>query len=207
MIEALAIAGAYALGCCTAGYYLVRLRTAQDIRRTGSGSAGATNVGRVLGVPGFAATLLADAGKGVAVVLLARRLGLDSTATVLAMVGVLAGHIWPVQLGFRGGKGVATYLGAVLCFEPWWGVVLAGLALVLGLALRQWTLAGLGAMAALPLVLLLRDAPPSTLVGLALLAALILIAHRANIREEMSRLLAPDGAKGRPASSRDAENA
>src|SRR5574339_339768 len=116
--EMLVILVAYALGCFTAGYYLVRWWTGEDVRYSGSGSSGATNVGRVLGRPGFLFTLLLDLTKGCLAVWLAEYLRLRPTTAVLSMLAVVAGHIWPLQLRFRGGKGVATGLGALLVLEP-----------------------------------------------------------------------------------------
>src|SRR5256886_13136692 len=108
--ETLVMLLGYALGCFTSGYYLVRWRTGDDIRWLGSGSVGATNVGRVLGRPGFLLTVLCDFFKGLFAVWLARYFQLNPTGTVLTMVAVAIGHIWPAQLWFHGGKGLATLL-------------------------------------------------------------------------------------------------
>ncbi len=94
--DVLGIALAYGLGCLCAGYYVVRWRTGADIRRIGSSSAGARNAGRVLGRWGFALVLALDALKGVAAVWAACAIGLGGAA-----VAVVAGHVVPVQLGFR----------------------------------------------------------------------------------------------------------
>src|SRR5213082_212511 len=135
--ETLVMLLGYALGCFTSGYYLVRWRTGDDIRWLGSGSVGATNVGRVLGRPGFFLTVLCDFFKGLFAVWLARYFQLNPTGTVLAMVAVAIGHIWPAQLWFHGGKGVATSLGALLMFDYsiaftsprcfWWSVLRCGI--------------------------------------------------------------------------------
>jgi acyl phosphate:glycerol-3-phosphate acyltransferase len=105
---------AYALGCFTTGYYLVRWRTGRDIREVGSGSVGARNVGRLLGWRGFLATVLGDFGKGALAVWAARQFTTDDRLVALAMPAVVAGHLWPAQLRFRGGKGMAAALGALL---------------------------------------------------------------------------------------------
>src|ERR1035437_1663501 len=109
--------GAYGLGCFTAGYYLVRWRTGQDIRELGSGSVGARNVGRVLGWQGFLAAVLGDFGKGALAVWAARQFTTDDRLVTLALPAVVAGHLWPVQLRFRGGKGMAAALGALLIYD------------------------------------------------------------------------------------------
>ncbi len=189
----LVLATAYALGCLATGYYLVRLRTTRDIRHTGSGSIGATNVSRVLGWPGFVVTLLLDAGKGALAVVLARQCQLDSWAIWLAALAVVAGHVWPVQLRFRGGKGAATYLGAVLTFDWRIGLFLVPLTLVGYLIVRHPTLAGLIAVAVLPAVLWMVGYPREVNLGLTALATLILFAHRANIRAGACQIRLDEG--------------
>ena len=111
------VLGAYLLGCFAIGYYLVRARTGKDIREIESGSTGARNVGRVLGKPGFVLTAFGDFGKGVLAVWSAREWTNNNHLAALAMLAVVAGHLWPAQLRFRGGKGVATSFGALLVFD------------------------------------------------------------------------------------------
>src|SRR5215212_2060468 len=103
--------GAYLLGCFTTGYYLLKMRSGQDIRALGSGSVGARNVGRVLGSTGFIVTLLGDFAKGAFAVWAATHFTKDDRLIALSMLAVVVGHVWPAQLRFRGGKGVATSLG------------------------------------------------------------------------------------------------
>src|SRR5262245_25311398 len=105
--ELMWVMASYFIGCFTAGYYWTRWMTGQDIRRLGSRTVGARNVGRVLGAGGFTVTLLLDVAKGAFVVAGATWLGLTPEAVVTAMVAVAIGHNWPAQLGFQGGKGVA----------------------------------------------------------------------------------------------------
>jgi glycerol-3-phosphate acyltransferase PlsY len=109
--------GAYALGCFATGYYLVRAVKGQDIRNFDSGSVGARNVGRFLGRMGFLLTVLGDLSKGVLAVWAAHRFTGDNLLAALALLCVVTGHIWPVQLRFHGGKGVATSLGALLVYD------------------------------------------------------------------------------------------
>ena len=124
------VLGAYLLGCFAIGYYLVRARTGKDIREIGSGSTGARNVGRVLGKPGFVLTAFGDLGKGALAVWSAREWTNNHHLAALAMLAVVAGHLWPAQLRFRGGKGVATSFGALLMFD--YRVALTMLVLFLG---------------------------------------------------------------------------
>lgn len=192
MLHAAAVALAYLLGSIPFGYLLVRLSGGGDVRETGSGGTGATNVTRRAGRGAGLLTLLLDALKGIAAVLFARLLlgagpGADWWTCAAAVTAVL-GHVFPVWLGFRGGKGVATGLGVFLVLAP-----LATLcALVVFVAVvRLWRYVSLGsitAAAALPLAVWALgalgindriDAP--VLVVAALGAALIVFMHRANI--------------------------
>src|SRR5947209_17495647 len=109
--------GAYALGCFTTGYYLVRVRTGQDVRDFGSGNVGAKNVGRILGSWAFFATVIVDCAKGAFAVWAARHFTNDPILLCVAVLAVAIGHVWPVQLHFRGGKGIATSLAALLVYD------------------------------------------------------------------------------------------
>ncbi len=187
--ETLVILLGYALGCFTSGYYLVRWWTGDDLRLLGSGSVGATNVGRVLGMPGFFLTVLCDFCKGLLAVWLAQYLRINPTGAVLTMIAVAIGHVWPAQLWFHGGKGVATSLGAVLMFDYSIGALFGGLFLVLFAGVRSFVLAGLLAFAITPLALFLLDFPLNSVFGLSALTLLILVAHRKNIPEEIDKLM------------------
>jgi glycerol-3-phosphate acyltransferase PlsY len=180
---------AYALGCFTTGYYLVRWRTRQDVREVGSGSVGARNVGRLLGRQGFLATMLCDFGKGMLAVWGARHFTTDDRLITLAMLGVVAGHLWPVQLRFRGGKGMATSLGALLVCD--WQLAVAFVLLFGGAlaVLRKTVLPGLFALACLPFTSLWLGRGAAEVVGCSILAGLVLVAHRRNLAAEISLLL------------------
>ena len=167
----------YALGCFTTGYYLVRWRTGQDVREVGSGSVGARNVGRLLGRQGFLATMLCDFGKGMLAVWWARHFTTDDRLLALAMLGVVAGHLWPVQLRLRGGKGMATSFGALLIFD--WKLAVAFVPV----------LPGLFALACLPFASLLLGRGVAEVAGCSILAGMVLMAHRRNLGSEISLLL------------------
>jgi acyl phosphate:glycerol-3-phosphate acyltransferase len=187
----IAVLAAYALGCVNSGYYLVRVWKRTDLRQTGSGSCGASNVARLLGWPGFAITVLLDAGKGAIAVGLTGFAGLEPTLGSAALVAVVAGHVWPVQLGFRGGKGIATFVGALLWLD--WPLALGlGILTLIGYgACRNYKLAGLGAVAGLPLAAWWFDGTRGTVLGLGIAGVMILIAHRVNLREEIGRFRSP----------------
>lgn len=183
-----ALIGAYVLGCLSTGYYLVRAIKGVDIRTQGSGNAGARNVGRVLGKAGFVLTALGDAVKAAVAIWAVHRFLHDEYITALALLAVTAGHIWPVQLRFRGGKDVATSLGG-LCIHDlrlaaaYLALFAAGLMLV-----RKPMLPGLAAFVGLPAVAVWLNCNWFQISALIVLAALIVCAHRANLREEFSAL-------------------
>jgi glycerol-3-phosphate acyltransferase PlsY len=184
------VLGAYLLGCFTIGYYLVRARTGKDVRETGSGSTGARNVGRALGKIGFGLTVFGDLGKGALAVWGARTWTHDEHLVALAMLGVVAGHIWPVQLHWRGGKGVAASFGALLLLD--YRVALTMLVLFLGgfAVTRKTLFPAMFAFGCLPLAGLWFSGDGLTTMLTAILSILILFAHRRNIAEEIAVLSA-----------------
>lgn len=171
---------AYALGCLNTGYYLVRWRTGQDLRTLGSGNAGARNAGRILGKWGFVLVFLGDALKGALALGLARWLGVPAWGESAALIAVVAGHLWPLQLGGKGGKGVSTAMGGVLVLNPWLGLGAILAALLLLAVLRRFMLSGLVAFAMAPLIAWGLGMMPVHVAGVACLALLLLYAHRAN---------------------------
>jgi acyl-phosphate glycerol 3-phosphate acyltransferase len=170
----------YVLGCFSTAYYLVRWRTGQDIRAVGSGTAGARNVGRVLGKGGFALTFLGDALKGVLAVGLARWLDLPAFSVVAAMLAVTIGHLWPVQLGGKGGKGASTALGCVTTIHPLLGAGTLILALIFLGITRSFNRGGMIAMALAPVIAWLLGLDWVLVVGVFALILLLLYAHREN---------------------------
>jgi acyl phosphate:glycerol-3-phosphate acyltransferase len=179
---------AYLLGCFATGYYFVRARTGRDIRHTESGSIGARNAGRVLGRTGFFVTLLGDFSKGALAVWIAWKWTGDNRLAVLALLAATIGHIWPVQLRFHGGKGVATSLGALLVFDYRVALVFPAVFLFGFLTARKTLLPAMFAFACLPMAAWYFDCGNFTVAALAILTALILIAHRRNLTEEFIKL-------------------
>jgi glycerol-3-phosphate acyltransferase PlsY len=181
---AAAFAFGYLLGSIPFGLILTRLARTEDIRQIGSGNIGATNVLRT-GRKGLAAaTLLCDMLKGTAAVLIAYHFYGQDLA-VLAGIGAFIGHVFPVWLGFKGGKGVATYIGVLLGLA-WWAALAFGLIWLLVAALTRYSsLAALIASAATPLILWLNRDYQEAQVFL-LLTALVFILHHANIRRLIS---------------------
>src|SRR5215813_9832024 len=136
MMVLLALALAYLLGAIPFGYLLVKWRTGGDIRSAGSGNTGATNVLRTTGRAAGVATLLLDAAKGYAAVWIAARLTGDQPLwTAGAALAAIAGHAYPVFLGFKGGKAVATFIGAFLYLTP----LAVAMTAVVFVAMVAWT--------------------------------------------------------------------
>ena len=195
--------GAYFLGCFAVGYYLVRARTGNDIRELGSGSVGARNVGRVLGKSGFVLTVLGDLTKGaLAVWFAAEFTNYNRLAMAMATLAVVAGHIWPAQLHFRGGKGVATSFGALLMFDH--RVALTILALFLGgsFITRKSLFPAMFAFVCLPLADWCFNHDGLTTTIMIILTVIILFAHRKNLAAEFAvfgarHATAPEGEQPR----------
>jgi len=171
---------AYLLGSVPFGLLISRAMGLGDVRKIGSGNIGATNVLRTGSKKAALATLLLDGGKGAVAVLVARYVYGDTAAQV-AGLGVFLGHIFPVYLGFRGGKGVATFLGILLALNPYTGLAACATWLLTALLFRMSSLAALVAAVSAPLWLWLFGLVTSTGLGL-LLAALVWLRHAANIR-------------------------
>lgn len=179
---------AYLLGGICTGYYLVRLKTGQDIRQTGSGGVGARNVGRLLGKPGFFITLIGDLLKGIVAVLLARKFHASELAVSLVLVAVIAGHIWPLLLQFRGGRGIATAIGAYSVFSPVLALALLGMTLLLMVFRRGFILSGLAAFLILPLVAYMIKLPGYAVAAFAGSSVMIIFAHRERIRKAFAEV-------------------
>jgi glycerol-3-phosphate acyltransferase PlsY len=173
-----AFAGGYLLGSIPFGLILAKLAGLGDLRQIGSGNIGATNVLRA-GSKGLAAlTLLLDAAKGTAAVLLAAHWG--ETAAMLAGLGAFLGHVFPLWLGFRGGKGVATFIGVLLGLYWPAAAAFGAIWLIIAFATRYSSLAALAASGASVLVLALTGQCRLAALFL-LLTVLLYIRHADNI--------------------------
>lgn len=170
---------AYLLGSIPFGIVMARLFGLGDLRKVGSGNIGATNVLRTGNKPAAFLTLILDAGKGAIAVLVARAL-LGEDAAQLAGFAAFLGHCFPVFLGFKGGKGVATFLGTLIALA--WPIGLAACAIwaVTAGLFRMSSLAALVAAVLSPLAAWLLG-QPTAVVFCAALAVLILVRHHENI--------------------------
>ena len=172
----------YLLGSIPSGWLAGRWLKGIDLRELGSGSTGATNVLRQVGKGPALVVFLIDVGKGAAAVLLARALGLGDWIQVLAGLTALAGHIWPVWLGFKGGKAVATGLGLFLGLA--WPVGLASFGVILAVfsLSRLVSLASVLAAISLPLLMAAGSGSTANLVVALVAMLLVLWRHRSNIK-------------------------
>lgn len=175
------VALGYGVGSLPLGYLLARLVRGVDLRRVGSGNVGATNVYRATGL-GFALLVMVlDMTKGATSVVLAARLAGGSAAAAAAGVAAVLGHVYPVWLRFRGGKGVATAAGAFALLAP---LATVGAAVVFVSATwmtRYVSLGSLVATATLPALAWIMDAPVPVVVGGVLAALVIIERHRGNL--------------------------
>jgi acyl phosphate:glycerol-3-phosphate acyltransferase len=174
---------AYLLGSISFAVLLVRVKTGTDIRAEGSGNAGATNVLRAHGKKLALLVALADVAKGAGAVLLMRLVTADPVWTAAAGVAAVLGHVFPVFYGFRGGKGVATAVGAFLVLAPL--ALLCCLAVfILVVALTRYvSLGSVIAMVLLPPVAgLLFRAPRSVVVAASVTALVVVLKHLGNLK-------------------------
>ncbi|OBQ85829.1 glycerol-3-phosphate 1-O-acyltransferase PlsY [Mesorhizobium sp. WSM3873] len=189
----LALIFGYLLGSIPFGLSITRAAGLGDVRQIGSGNIGATNVLRTGNKGLAAATLLLDALKGTAAVLIAGHFSPDFG--LLAGFGAFLGHLFPAWLGFKGGKGVATYLGVLLGLA-WQGmVVFAVVWLAMAFLFRYSSLAALAATVVVPIALYFISTPQ--IAGLfALMSLIVFVKHRANISRLLAGTEGKIGAKG-----------
>ncbi|HTX33586.1 MAG TPA: glycerol-3-phosphate 1-O-acyltransferase PlsY [Bryobacteraceae bacterium] len=191
MIGLITVVVAYVLGAIPFGYLLVKWKTGADVRGAGSGNIGATNVLRTTGPVAGVATLLLDFAKGYLAVWLAGWLTAapgvppgpgDPFWMSAAALAAMAGHAYPVFLGFHGGKAVATFIGAFLCLTPLPMVAILLVFLGVVAVTRQISMGSIVAAAVFPLGVWLIQKPPAPVILSALVAgAFIIYRHRSNI--------------------------
>ncbi len=182
MTALLALVVAYLLGAIPFGYLLVKWKTGGDVRSSGSGNIGATNVLRTTGRAAGIATLLLDIAKGHAAVWLAAQWTHDPYVIGAAALAVMAGHAYPVFLKFKGGKAVASFVGAFLCMTP----AALGAEVVVFVAVVAWTrhisMGSIVGAATFPLAVWLVAKAPVPFVAAAVVGgAFIIYKHRSNI--------------------------
>lgn len=173
---------AYLLGSVSFGLLITRFHSGVDIRRSGSGNIGATNVVRTVGKVAGGLTLLGDGAKGLVAVLLAQAWGSAVLVTAAAALAAVLGHMFPLYHRFRGGKGVATALGVLLPTMPW--PLIGGLVVWVGVV-AIWRYVSAGSMLAalvVPVLAVLLAYPLPLVSAASIIALLVLYKHRSNLQ-------------------------
>ncbi len=176
------LVAAYLLGSVSFGLLLAHFCRGADLRRSGSGSIGATNVARTLGKGAGLLTLLGDSAKGLVAVLLAQTWGSSLLITATAALAAVLGHMFPLYHGFRGGKGVATALGVLLFTLP---LPLLGGLVVWIAVVAIWHYVSAGSMLAaiaVPVLAALLTYPLPLVLAAIIIAMLVLYKHRSNLQ-------------------------
>lgn len=174
---------AYFLGNFSTSYFVGKLFAQIDIREHGSGNAGSTNVLRTLGVKAAALTFLGDLIKGILAVYLGNKFG-GKNLEIICAIAVVIGHNWPILLGFKGGKGIATTIGVILAIKPIIALICVSFGILVLYKFKYVSLASISAISLLPFALI-GYGLQYFLFGL-ILALMALYRHRENIK----RLLA-----------------
>lgn len=171
---------AYFLGNISASYMVAKYLKGIDIRKYGSGNAGATNVFRTLGVKAGLLAFLGDALKGVIAVVLGQLIG-GENGQVAAGIFVVAGHNWPVLLGFKGGKGIATTIGVMIAINPLMVAAIVPIGIVVIIITKYVSLASILGMMIFPLLMLITGQPRNLVIFSFLLSAMAIYRHKSNI--------------------------
>lgn len=175
----LALVCAYLLGSFPTAYYFTKKARGLDIRDVGSGNVGSTNAVRTLGLPMGALVFVVDVLKGFIPAFLGKWLGGESLA-ILAGLGSLIGHIFPIWLQFRGGKGVASALGVALALFPLLGLIAFAIWAITLLLTDRVAVASVAAAAALGAMALVNTSPLPYKIGYFIIALLVIWKHRSN---------------------------
>lgn len=149
----------YFIGCFCGAYYYGTIFKNKDIRDFGSGNLGALNSGRVLGSGGFAIVLIIDLLKGMIVVIIGRHFDLSSASLLIAMFAVVIGHMFPIQLKFKGGKGIATFMGALTAYNYLYALIIIVTFIPIYIVIRRFTISGLISIVFLPLIIFIIGFP------------------------------------------------
>lgn len=185
----LSILLAYLLGSLNGAYYMMKRKHGIDIRTTGSGNAGATNAGRAMGKKGFFWVLAFDLAKGMLAVMLIRWSGQTELISGLSVIAAVLGHIFPIQLRFKGGKGIAVSLGALVIFSYQTTFLLLAVFLCIYLFVRRFSISGLLAYACTAMLLPFLRLDMLTIAVYVVVTVLILAAHHTHLKAAWSYLL------------------
>ena len=185
METAIAVAVGYLIGSVPFSFLLVR-RHGVDLRRAGSGNVGAANVFRTSGAMDAAAALCLDVAKGAGAVLVAQQWSTAATTPVAAGMAAIMGHVYPVWLGFRGGKGVATAAGAFAVLAPGAVLIAGGVFVVAVWVTRYVSVGSIAAAIALALATVVGNVAAPVATGAAVAALIVVYRHRPNVERLMA---------------------
>lgn len=173
---------AYFWGSICFAYYITKIFSGKDLKKYGSGNLGATNAGRVLGEKGFIIVFILDFIKGGVPIWIAENYNLNSLYILFIGMSVIVGHIWPVQLKFKGGKGISTFLGVLILYDYRILIVLIILFIPIYIIKRKFTVSGLIAIAFIPLATLLLKKGVLDFLCMSTIVSMIFFAHRNNLK-------------------------
>ncbi|HWQ29484.1 MAG TPA: glycerol-3-phosphate 1-O-acyltransferase PlsY [Negativicutes bacterium] len=188
---------AYLLGNFATAYVVAKAAGKIDIRKFGSGNAGSTNVLRVLGVKAAILVFAGDVLKGVAAVLIGRYLA-GSNGALLAGILVVIGHNWPIVLGGKGGKGIATTIGVMLAIDPLIVLFIVVIGVIIIAATRYVSLASVTGVIIFPISMIVTKKPLEYIVFSLILSGMALFKHRSNIGRLINGTESKIGLKKKP---------
>lgn len=178
------LVGAYILGAINTSYYLIKWKTQKDIRSEFTGTAGATNASRILGKKGFFIVFLVDFLKGLTVAAIPHFLQYPNYISALSVLLVAIGHVYPIQLKFQGGKGLAVVTGGIYFLDPWIGII-GSIILALSVKItKKKTLSTVGLFAAIGVLYHTRHADNIESLAVFLSCCLIIWCHRSDLKKK-----------------------
>jgi acyl phosphate:glycerol-3-phosphate acyltransferase len=178
----------YFIGTIMFGFLVIKVIHHKDLRQVGSGNVGARNAGREHGKKVFVLIFLGDALKGVSVVVFAEYVHFPEYVQLLGLALCIIGHIKPVTLHFQGGKGISTFIGGIIAFEPLIIPVIILAFLFLYPFIKSFTIAGLGAFLSIPILLVYREYEWISCLLVTAIIVMICMAHSENIRERLRKI-------------------
>lgn len=167
------------------GYLVTKVIYREDLRLHGTGNVGARNAGRLHGKTAFVLIFLGDALKGALVILAARYLQFSETIQLLGLALAILGHLKPITLKFKGGKGISTFIGGIIAFDP---IAVPVIILAFGVLypfLKSFTMAGLGAFLFIPVILFFKNNDWLSCILEIIIIIMLYLAHTENIKERL----------------------
>lgn len=179
--------GSYIIGNVLTGYLFVKFFYHADIQKHGSGNPGARNAGRIYGRKAFIATFLGDALKGSLVILIGRALQFSDIELLIGLALVVFGHIKPIIFSFKGGKGISTFIGGILTFEPLLApIIVVGFLLIFPFT-KSFTLSGLASLCLIPFFVTYMTNELGNLWVLSVLLLMLIFAHSENLFKKLNK--------------------